>query len=71
MAQNQDDPHYGETSGQEPHMGETDEPKGTGQKSTSTGTGTAEETGTDAEDAEKTGMRPTGSGGSAPMTENL
>jgi hypothetical protein len=52
-------------------MGETDEPKGTGQKSASTGTGTAEETGMDAEDAEKAGMRPTGSGGSAPATENL
>jgi hypothetical protein len=52
-------------------MGETDEPKGTGQKSKSTGTGTAQETGTDADDAEKTGMRPTGSGGSAPMTENM
>jgi hypothetical protein len=71
MAQNQDDPYYGETSEQQPHMGETDEPKGTGQKSTSTGTGTAEETGTDADDAKKAGMRPTGSGGSAPMTENL
>jgi hypothetical protein len=71
MAQKQDDPYYGETSGQEPHIGETDEPKDTGRKSASTGTGTAEETGMDAEDAEKSGMRPTGSGGSAPMTENL
>ena len=51
----------------EPHMGETEEPKG---KSTSTGTGTAEETGTDKDDAKKAGMRPTGSGGSTPMTEN-
>ncbi|HET9771692.1 MAG TPA: hypothetical protein VFS16_12450 [Acidimicrobiia bacterium] len=65
------DPHYGEQSGQEPHMGETEEPEGTGRKSTSTGTGTAEETGTDADDAGKAGMRPTGSGGSAPMTENM
>lgn len=70
--QKQDDPHYGEPSGQEPHMGETEEPEGTGQKQTSTGTGTARETGTDAEDAKKAGMRPTGSGGSAPpATENL
>ena len=70
MDQKQDDPHYGEPSGQEPHMGETEEPKGPGQEQTSTGTGTAEETGTDA-DAEQAGMRPTGSGGSAPATENL
>jgi hypothetical protein len=65
------EPHYGEKSGQQPHMGETEEPKGTGKKPTSTGTGTAEDTGTDKKDAEKAGMRPTGSGGSAPMTENM
>ena len=68
--QKQDDPYYGEPSGQEPHMGETEEPQGTGQKSTSTGTGAADDTGTDAEDAKKAGMRPTGSGGSAPPSEN-
>lgn len=64
------DPHYGEDSGQEPHMGEREEPKGTGDKSMSTGTGAAEESGADEDDAKKAGMRPTGSGGSAPMTEN-
>ena len=64
--QKQDDPYYGETSGQEPHLGETEQPEGTGQKTASTGTGSAEETGTTAEDAEKAGMRPTGSGGSMP-----
>jgi hypothetical protein len=67
----QNEPHMGEPSGQQPHMGETEEPKGTGKKDTSTGTGGTEETGTDMEDAEKSGMRPTGSGGSAPMTENM
>jgi len=56
------EPHMGEPSGQQPHMGEREEP-------TSTGTGTAEETGTDKDDAKKAGMRPTGSGGSTPMTE--
>jgi hypothetical protein len=62
------DPHYGETTGQEPHMGETEEPKGTDkkQKQMSTATGTSRDTGTDIDDAEKAGMRPTGSGGSAP-----
>jgi hypothetical protein len=65
------DPHYGEPSGQEPHQGETEEPTGPDRESTSTATGTARETGTDAEDAKKAGMRPTGSGGSAPTTENM
>jgi hypothetical protein len=70
--QKQDDPHYGEPTDQEPHMGETEEPKGTGQKQTSTGTGATRETDTDADDAKRSGMRPTGSGGSAPpATENL
>jgi hypothetical protein len=64
------DPHYGEKSAQQPHMGETDEPQGTGAKPTSTGTGASEETGTDMDDAEKSGMRPTGSGGSAPPSQN-
>ena len=65
-----DDPHYGEPSAQEPHMGETDEPKGSGDKPMSTGTTASEETGTDKEDAERAGMRPTGSGGSAPPAQN-
>jgi hypothetical protein len=70
--QKQEDPYYGEPSPQDPHMGETEEPKGTGQRQTSTGTGAADDSGADAEDAKKTGMRPTGSGGSAPpATENL
>jgi hypothetical protein len=63
------EPHMGESSGQQPHMGETEEPTGSGTKPMSTGTGTAEETGTDQEDASKAGMRPTGSGGSAPPSE--
>lgn len=66
----QNEPHMGEPSGQQPHMGETEEPEDTGNKDTSTGT-TTEETGTDMDDAKKAGMRPTGSGGSAPMTENM
>ena len=40
------------------------------EETTSTGTGASEETGTDVEDTKKTGMRPTGSGGSAPPSEN-
>jgi len=66
----QNDPHYGETSSQQPHMGETEEPKGAGDKPMSTGTTAAHETGADKEDAEKAGMRPTGSGGSAPPAQN-
>ena len=66
----QNDPHYGEPSGQEPHMGEPEEPEGTGDKPMSTGTTTSEETGADIEDARKTGMRPSGSGGSAPPAQN-
>ena len=68
--QKQEDPHYGEPSGQEPHMGETEEPKETGKKSMSTGTTASEETGTDKDDAQKAGMRPTGSGGSASPPQN-
>ena len=64
------DPHYGEDTSHQPHMGEREEPEGTGKKSTSTGTGATEETGTDIDDAKKAGMRPTGSGGSAPPNEN-
>lgn len=66
----QSDPHYGEESGQDPHMGEKDDPTGSGAKPTSTATGAADDTGTDADDAEKAGMRPTGSGGSAPPSSN-
>ena len=57
------DPYYGEDTDHQPHMGEREEP-------TDTGTGTAKETDIDDEDRKKSGMRPTGSGGSAPMTEN-
>jgi hypothetical protein len=65
------DPHYGEPSRQDPHMGEPEEPKkGTGKKPMSTGTMATEETGADMDDAEKTGMRPSGSGGSAPPSQN-
>jgi hypothetical protein len=39
-------------------------------KQTSTGTGATEDTGTDMDDAEKAGMRPTGSGGSAPPSQS-
>jgi hypothetical protein len=66
----QSDPHYGEPSGQEPHMGETEEPKDTGKKPMSTGTGATHDTGTDMDDAERAGMRPTGSGGSAPPSDS-
>lgn len=70
MAQ-KNDPHYGEPSNQEPYMGEAEEPKGSGDKPMSTGTTASEESGTEMDDAEKAGMRPTGSGGSAPTTENM
>ncbi|MCA1842716.1 MAG: hypothetical protein LC792_05900 [Actinobacteria bacterium] len=49
---------------------QSDEPQGTAAKPTSTGTTTSEETGTDVDDAKKSGMRPTGSGGSAPPSQN-
>jgi hypothetical protein len=65
------EPQYGEPSGQQPHMGETEEPKGTGKKPMSTGTGATEETDVDEDDAKKAGMRLTGSGGSPPATENM
>ncbi|MDQ1490932.1 MAG: hypothetical protein QOD57_1709 [Actinomycetota bacterium] len=65
----QSDPHFGEQSDQQPHMGETEEPDGPASKSKSTATGTAAETGTDVDDAKKAGMRPTGSGGSAPPSQ--
>jgi len=60
------DPHYGEQSGQQPHMGETKDPS----KQSSTATGATEDTGADMDDAEKAGMRPTGSGGSAPPSQS-
>jgi len=47
-----------------------DRPISEDEERTDTGTGTARETGTDIEDAKKAGMRPTGSGGSAPPSEN-
>ena len=54
----------GTNSGQDPrrHDAEEPEPK-------STGTGATRDTGTDVDDAKKAGMRPTGSGGSAPPSE--
>ena len=66
--QRTDDPEYGEPGSKHPHQGETEEPEGTEKrKSTTTG-----DTDMDADDAKKAGMRPTGSGGSAPpTTENL
>ena len=64
------EPHYGEPSDQEPHLGEAEEPKGDEDKPMSTGTTTSEETGADIDDARKSGMRPTGSGGSAPPAQN-
>jgi hypothetical protein len=64
------DPHYGEDTDHQPHMGEREEPEGTGKKGMSTGTTASEETGADKDDAEKAGMRPTGSGGSAPPPQN-
>ena len=56
------DPHYGEDTDHQPHMGEREEPKGGP---------TDKKTGTDKDDMEKSKMRPTGSGGSAPTTENM
>ena len=52
---NENDPHYGEESGQQPHMGETDEPQGAGEKPMSTGGG-GEETDGDTDNTEKSGM---------------
>jgi hypothetical protein len=66
----QEEPFYGEPSEQEPHMGEADEPKGSRNKPMSTGTTASEETGADMDDAEKAGMRPSGSGGSARPPQN-
>ena len=64
------DPHFGEPSDQEPHMGEPEEPEKSEKKPMSTGTTASEETGADIDDARKSGMRPTGSGGSAPPAQN-
>jgi hypothetical protein len=50
-------------------MGETEDPHDGDSTANSTATGTAAETGTDADDAAKAGMRPTGSGGSAPPSQ--
>jgi hypothetical protein len=47
-----------------------DETEDTGKKPMSTGTTAAEETGADIDDAKKAGMRPTGSGGSAPPDQS-
>jgi hypothetical protein len=66
MGTNQD-PHYGESSGQEPHLGETKDPD---KEHMSTATGATEDTGTDMDDASQAGMRPTGSGGSAPPSQS-
>ena len=63
------EPHYGEESGQQPHLGETKDPSKTDGQRTSTGTGATEDTGTDVDDAKQAGMRPTGSGGSAPPSQ--
>jgi hypothetical protein len=63
------EPHYGEQSGQQPHEGETKDPSKTGGKEASTATGATEDTGTDMDDAKQAGMRPTGSGGSAPPSQ--
>src|SRR5688572_17399502 len=55
------DPHYGEDTDHQPHMGEREEPKGR----------TDKETGRDKDDAKKSGMRPTGAGGGAPTPGNM
>ena len=49
---------------------ETEEQEGIRKKPMSTGTTASEETGADIDDAEKSGMRPSGSGGSAPPAQN-
>ncbi|MEW6474089.1 MAG: hypothetical protein AB1679_17695 [Actinomycetota bacterium] len=66
------EPYYGEDTDHHPHMGEREEPEGTENKNKrmSTGTTASDETGADMDDAGKTGMRPTGSGGSAPPPQN-
>ena len=46
-----------------------DRPISEDEERTDTGTGTTRGTGTDIDDARKAGMRPTGSGGSAPPSE--
>ena len=54
-------------------MGQKNDPdprKSPDKKPMSTGTTATEETGTDIDDAKKTGMRPSGSGGSAPPDQN-
>ena len=56
--QRTDDPYYGDPSSKDPHMGEPEEPEGTGET-------TSTDTGMDTDDANQAGMRPTGSGGSA------
>jgi hypothetical protein len=59
------EPLYGEEEGQEPFYGEEEPPGKAGKgRGTDTATRTAEETGTEADGP--AGMRPTGSGGSAP-----
>lgn len=55
------DPHYGEDTDHEPHMGEREEPEG----------GSSKKTTPDENDTNQSKMRPTGSGGSAPTTENM
>jgi len=66
----QQEPHFGEPSSQQPHMGETKDPDKKDKKETTTGTGATEDTGADMDDAAKAGMRPTGSGGSAPPSQS-
>jgi hypothetical protein len=56
-------------------MGQTNdprpgEPQDTDKKPISTGTTASEETGADIDDAKKAGMRPSGSGGSAPPDQS-
>ncbi len=58
------EPYYGKEEGQDPHYGE-EEPPDKGRRD-DTATRTAEETGAEADG--QAGMRPTGSGGSAPPT---
>jgi hypothetical protein len=62
------DPHYGEDTDHQPHMGEREEPKGRTDKESPDRT---DKESPDKDDTKKSGMRPTGSGGSAPATENM
>jgi hypothetical protein len=66
----ENEPHFGEESGQEPLYGEEGDPQPAGGGQESTATSTSEATQAEAETvADDAAMRPTGSGGSAPPSQ--